>query len=198
MVSKIDMTGHSPAATTQPTRSHTDSILIHHLGIDANKDGIFTFEDAVAFFTLDPEGLATILLPGSYDSKVPTIRAWQRDGLPATVQGRGFVPYHFLVDSTGRAARMLPIEARGAHAGAWNDRSVAIAFLGDFSKAPPSTEEFDTGVALARDIRSVYAATALFAHDETLIMQGIPPKGCPGPGFPLDHFRAAVREAPQS
>lgn len=198
MIAKLDMTDHSPAATRQPKRGHTDTILVHHLGVDVDRDGISSFADAVAFFTSDPEGLATIYLPGSYESKLPTIAAWKRDGVPAEVKAAGCVPYHFLVDATGACARMLPLEARGAHAGAWNDRSVAIAFLGDFSTRAPSTEEFEAGIELARDIRAVYGNAIILGHDETLIMQKLPTKGCPGPMFPLERFRILSREAPQS
>lgn len=192
---KEDRTNHSPAALRRPTRSHTTAVVLHHLGVDVNHDGISTVDDAVSFFTRDPEGVATVTLGGSYASKLPTIERWRRDGLPAVYQGAGFVPYHFLVDGDGNVSRMLHLEAIGAHAGAWNDRSVGVACLGDFSKRPPSEAELAAVVDLLRDVLAVYPGVEIVGHDETLERAGLPPKGCPGPLFPLDRVRGAVTPA---
>lgn len=197
MIEKVDHRGHSPAVKARPIRAHTTAVVVHHLGVDVDHDSLTTVEDAIAFFTRDPEGVATVTLGGSYTSKLPTIERWKADGLPAVYQGKGFVPYHFIIDGAGVVHRMLDLAAVGAHAGAWNDRSVGVAFLGDFSKRPPTGAEVDAGVALLEDIRAVHAAAEILGHDETLIRDGLPPKGCPGKFFPLDAIRSRVRRPAQ-
>lgn len=188
-MNKIDLTGHSPAVKDRPVRGSTDSILVHHIGIDIDRDGETTFEEVIEFFCRDPEGIATVVLGGTYASKRPTIERWRRDGVPAVYQGRGLVPYHFGIDRLGRAARFLPLNARGLHAAGYNDRSVAVAFLGDFKREPPTKAELDAGIAVIRDIRAVYPRTLILGHDETIVAAGGAPKGCPGAAFPLEEMR---------
>lgn len=193
-MTKRDMTKHSPAALTRPARARTDSVVVHHLGIDIDRDGITTIDEAVRFFTTDPEGVATVTLALSPLERRAKISEWKRTGIPAAKQAAGFVPYHFLIDRHGEVARMLPLAARGAHASGYNDRSVAVCFLGNFDKWPPTDPELNAGASVVRDIFTVYGSLMVFGHDETLRAQGMPPKGCPGRGFPLDRLRALARE----
>jgi hypothetical protein len=193
MIEKADRRDHSPAVRARPMRVHTTAIVLHHLGIDINRDGATTVDEAIDFFVRDPEGVATVCLGGAYSSKVPTIARWKADGLPAVYQGRGFVPYHFLVDADGGVHRMLDLTSIGAHAGAWNDRSVGVACLGDFAARPPTISEVASLVSLLRDILSVYPHAEIVSHDETLERDGQQPKGCPGKFFPLEGVREAVR-----
>lgn len=194
-MTRVDCYDHSPAARARTRRSRTTAIVLHHLGTDIDRDGITTKDEAVSFFVKDPEGIATVALPGTYDHKLPTIRRWKERGPPyTTVAGAdltysGFVPYHRLVGVDGTVYRMLPIEVVGAHAGAWNDRSVGVACLGDFSKRPPTDAEELALIALLRDILSVYPGAEIVSHDETLVRAGLEPKGCPGKFFPLDRVR---------
>lgn len=197
MIAKVDRRSHSPMVPRLRIRAHTRAIVVHHLGVDVDADGVVTVDDAIAFFTRDPEGIATVSIAGSRESKKLTIERWKKDGVPAAYQGQGFVPYHFLVDDKGVVHRMLDLDSIGAHAGAWNDRSVGVAFLGDFALAGPSDAEFKAGVALLEDIRAVHAAAEIVSHDETLQRDGLPMKGCPGKNFPLEAMRRAVRRPPQ-
>jgi hypothetical protein len=198
---KLDHREHSPAAKARPFRHQTTAIVVHHLGVDVNKDGITTVGEAIDFFVRDPEGIATVALSGGYAGKLATIQRWRRDGVPAVFQGRGYVPYHFLVDEAGVVHRMLVLEAVGAHAGNvhtdWNAFSVGVACLGDFEKRAPSDAEVAAVVALLGDIRTVYPEAEIFGHDETLERDGLPAKGCPGRLFPLEEIRSAVRGRPQ-
>jgi hypothetical protein len=197
MIAKVDRRAHSPMVERLHMRSRTTAIVVHHLAVDVDRDGILTVDDAIAFFTKDPEGIATVALAGSYESKKPTIERWKRDGVPTPYVGHGFVPYHFVVDAAGFVYRMLDLPAIGAHAGAWNDRSIGVAFLGEFALAGPNDAQFNAGVALLGDIRAVHAAAEILGHDETLQRDGIPPKGCPGKNFPLEAMRRAARRPAQ-
>lgn len=199
MIVKEDRRNHASAVERRAIRERTTAIVIHHLAVDINRDGVVTVDDAIDFFTKDPEGIATVTLPGTYDHKLPTIARWKAKGPPfTTIAGvdltrSGFVPYHFLIDGTGKVFRMLDLAAIGAHAGAWNDCSVGVAFLGDFSKAAPNGLEFDAGVALVEDILAVHKRAEILSHDETIQRDGGQPKGCPGKFFPLNAFRSRIR-----
>jgi N-acetyl-anhydromuramyl-L-alanine amidase AmpD len=193
MIEKTDHRDHSLAVERRPIRKRTTAIIVHHLAVDVNHDHIVSAEDAIEFFCRDPEGVATVTLGGTYAEKLPTIGLWKKAGVPIEKQAQAFVPYHFLVDRNGEIHRMLDLDAVGAHAGSWNDRSVAVCFLGDFTDVPPNEAELHAGVALLGDIREVHAAAEILGHDECLLRDGMPPKGCPGKRFPLDDVRRSVR-----
>lgn len=189
---KLDFTDHAPAVQNRPTRSRTSAIVLHRTAEDDNLDGVTTFSEVVRFYTKDPEGVATVVLPGAYVSKLPQIRDWRARGVPAATKERAFVPYHFLIEASGEVARMLPLAVRGAHAGAWNDRSVGIAILGNFELHEPTAAQVDAVLELIKDIRTVYPRAAVLGHDDTLTLDGMPPKGCPGRFFPLAHVKELV------
>lgn len=191
---KEDRTEHSFGARARPKRSTTDAVLIHRFG---GPGVALTFDDAIRFWTKNPEGLATTLLAGTYAEKLPIIEKWRRDGVPdqhqgKRIAGRGFVPYHFLVDGSGRVARMLALEARGAHAGSYNWKSVAVACLGDFRAAAPPEPQVAATIALLRDILAVYPNADVIDHDEANRRMHLPVKGCVGDRFPLARVRASA------
>lgn len=191
---KIDMTDHAPAVRQRRSRVQTDAIILHRFAADSNADGVTTFEEAVRFFTEDPEGIATVTLGGLYAEKVPTIALWRREGVPADVKARAFCPYTFLVAPDGRVARTLPLDVRGAHAGRWNHRSVGIAMLGRPDLAPLPDAAIAAVVELVRDVLRVYPSAKILSHDETLTIGGLPTKKCPGAHFPLEDVRRRARE----
>lgn len=189
----IDRTDHSAAARTRPTRGSTDAIIVHRFAVDLDKDGAFTFDEAIAFFTRDPEGIATVTLSGTYATKLPTIERWRKDGVPAAYEGAGFVPYHVLVDARGDRVQTLSLRSRGAHASAWNDRSIGIATLWRSDlRAPPSELVIGTARALA-DLLTIYPRAEVIGHDDTLTRAGHPAKGCPGLHFPLGYVIDVAR-----
>lgn len=193
---KEDLTEHSFGARSRPKRMTTDAIVVHRFG---GPGVALTFDDAIRFWTKNPEGLATTLLAGTYAEKLPIIQKWRRDGVPdlhggKPIAGRGFVPYHFLVDGAGRVARMLALEARGAHAGAYNWKSVAVACLGDFRSTPPPEPQVQACIELIRDIRSVYPHAVVIDHDEANRRMHLPVKGCIGSRFPLARVIASLSQ----
>ncbi len=202
MTAKIDRRNHSPAVERRPIRHASSAVVIHHLAVDvAPKDGLVTVEDAIQFFTRDPEGISTVCVAGSYETRKPQIEEWKKLGIPPRYADSGYVPYHFVIDRSGQVFRMLDLQARGAHAGNhifdWNEVSVGIAFLGDFTHIGPTEAELAAGVALLEDLRVVYPAIEILGHDETLRRNGLEPKGCPGPMFPLNELRERVRRVKQ-
>ena len=190
----IDRTDHSAAARIRPTRGSTDAIVVHRFAVDLDRDGAFTFDEAIAFFTRDPEGIATVAFAGSYAEKIPTIERWRERGVPAVYEHAGFVPYHVVVDARGDRAQMLRLDARGAHASAWNDRSVAVAVLWRCDLRAPPDDLVNGAVRAIADLLAAYPQAEVISHDETLTRAGRPPKGCPGSHFPLAHVVARARE----
>jgi hypothetical protein len=185
MISKIDRTDHSPIAAKRTARPFTTAIVLHRFAADSDRDGVTTVDEAIAFFTQDPEGIATVALAGTYAEKLPTIERWRRDGVPAAYQRRGYVPYHFLVDTYGGVWRTLPLDVRGAHAGNWNNRSVGIACLGNFDRHLMPPEQVESTAALVADVLAVYPRATVLTHDDTLRADGLPVKSCAGRHFPL-------------
>lgn len=175
-------------------RDLTTTIILHRFAADHDGDGATTFDEAVRFFTQDPEGVATVALGGTYAEKLPTIERWRAQGVPAAYAARGFVPYHFLVDATGQAARMLALDLRGAHAGAWNDRSIAVCCLGNFDKHEIREAQEAACVNVLRDILTVYPRLQIISHDEAIRFDGGKVKGCAGRFFPLDRVRLLARK----
>lgn len=186
------MRDHSEAAGLRPTRGITTTIVIHHLHVPGPGDKT-SFGSAIEFFTMNPEGVATVAVSGDYRSKLPTINRWRKEGVPPTYRRKGFVPYHFLVDDEGRVGRMLDIRAKGAHAGRWNANSVAVCALGDFRTSAPGDLQYQSIRSTILDLFAVFGILVVLSHDETLVRDNYPMKGCPGPRFPLDRLRKELR-----
>lgn len=167
-------------------RTRTLAIVLHRTvgpGVD----------DAVHFFTQDPEGIATVCLSGTYMSKVPIINDWRARGVPTVYQGRGFVPYHILVDADGKAHQMLDLDVVGAHAGAWNDRTIAIACPGDFRSEPPAALTVEAVIKACEQLRAQFPTIKeIIDHDEVNRRIKAPEKGCIGRCFPVDFVRKEV------
>lgn len=178
------------ASRLRMARKLTKHIILHRtVGLDANGDGVVNADDVIRFFTRDPEGIATVALGGTYASKLPTIARWRASGVPAAYQQRGFVPYHFLVDLEGNVTKCLDEHAHGAHASALNDRSVAIAFIGDFRVEAPSSAMLKAGTAVAAMLlRQFGVSVSIFDHDHANAIQKLPAKGCIGRMFPISAF----------
>lgn len=196
---KHDRTAHAPAVAQRPHRHTTTALVLHRFATATHPTGV---EEAIRFFTRDPEGIATVALPGLYTEKLATIERWRLTGPPFVDLERardlteaGFVPYHFLVDAAGEVHRMLPLEARGAHAGAFNWRSVAVACLGDFRAEAPTDAQVDATIMLLQDLLEVYPGAKILSHDEVLRCLSQDPKGCVGPLFPLEEVRQRAHAA---
>lgn len=181
---------------TRPKRKRTTTIVLHHFGVEP-----LTLENLVQFFTDDAEGVATVTLGGSYARKLPTIRSWRQRGVPEHRKAQSFVPYHFAIDPDGAVAQYLDLDDVGAHAATVNSRSVAVALLGMFHRAPPSEAQISALFGVLRHLASTYGALELIGHDEANVRGGLSAKGCPGAHVDLETLRAwfagvAGRRAP--
>ena len=194
MIGAADRRAHSPAALARRVRKTTTLIVLHRtINVDADRDGDRDFEDVVRFFTKDPEGIATVSIGKPYAQLRPIIESWRRFGIPAAYQGRGFVPYHVLVDARGRAANTLDLHVVGAHAGRWaNDRSVAVAVVADPRKEEPTTEMVTAAVDVLAQLLARFPGVDVVDHDWVNRKQGYAEKGCIGARFPLQEVRAAA------
>lgn len=212
----LDRTGHSPGAQNRPAHdAGCQALVLHRIG---DPQQPLSPEDAatlpeeerlgseggdvdgiIRFFTEHPEGVATVTLDGTYDSKRPTIAKWKESGVPAEMSGRAFVPYTFLITPDGSIHQMLPLGACGAHARGFNQSGYGIAFLGDFRFEPLTDAQAEAGVAvciaLLRQLGLSPKHVKLLGHDEARAAIGQGPKQCPGKHFPLDAIKERIRAA---
>lgn len=188
----------SAVALLRPVRKRSNAIVIHRtIDEDFDHDGLRTARDVVHFFTRDPEGVATVTLPGSYVSKQPTIKRWRKEGVDKRLQALAFVPYHVLVDEAGEITCTLPLEVIGAHAGVYNDRSIAVAGIGPAHKRDLSPACFDGVISVVRYLQKHYPEAKVISHDEVNARIGAPIKNCPGPGLSIDRIRLALAQPPK-
>lgn len=193
----LDRTDHAPGVARRPRRTALAGIVLHRIG-DAEDAPVAEGRDVagiIAFFTTNPEGVATVTVEGNWESKVPVMEKWRREGIPDSYSARAFVPYGFLIDPRGVVSQMLPLQAVGAHAPAYNHRGIGVAFIGDFRTDTPTVAQLDSGIAVCiailRQHRLTPATVKILGHDEARSV----PKLCPGPNYPLAEVRRRIRAA---
>jgi hypothetical protein len=189
-----DRRDHSRAALGRPLRRRTTAIVLHRtIGIDADNDGDADADDVFRFFTRDPEGVATVAVGGSYASKTALIKSWRTAGIPAAYQGAGFCPYHVLVDARGVVTLALDLAVVGAHAGPWNDRSVAVAVIADPRTQVPPPAMVAAVVKVVARLLTLWPGVDVVDHDHVNTSIRAPHKGCIGELFPLASVIADAR-----
>jgi len=109
---------------------------------------------------------------------------------------RNGLGYHFVIDNGTLGHQMGQIEPgrrwykqmRGAHVGVrgWNDKSIGIALVGNFSKTEVPEEMFDSLVYLTDALRSYYgiSKSRIVGHRD---VRGAKTE-CPGKYFPWNRF----------
>lgn len=189
----------SPAAKNRPKRTSTESIVLHKIGADRlrwvmheQKDipsaELYEMSDVeviTAFFTRSPEGVAAVTLGGSRKSKLRTIHKWRRRGVPKYMRDRAYVPYELVIDRAVDVTRFLPTETQGAHAVGYNRTGMGVAIVGDFEQHKPTEAQVRMAQILVADHCAIYPDAEVLGHDDTLVMRGKKPKGCPGRYFPI-------------
>lgn len=186
----IDVSAKVPYARYRSKRKQTKEIIIHRIKLGDR------WEDIIDFFTQDPEGVATVTLPGSYSSKLDKIQVWRRQGIPEKYAKKAYTPYHILIDRDGWVYSPLGLDRIGAHTAYYNSTSIAVAFVGDFrSTAQLNGWEKDAGMGgdhlsphqervgrkLLRDLLLRYPDLTIMTHDDANIKSGRrKAKGCPG------------------
>lgn len=190
----VDRTGHSQAVTQRPQRTSLRGIVLHRIGdaVGAPPAEGRDVAGIIAFFTTTPEGVATVTIGGSWESKVPTIEKWRSEGIPEKNRARAFVPYTFLIDPQGVVSQMLPLQTVGAHAYGYNQSGLGVAFIGDFRVEAPTARQLSSGVsvcvAILRQHHLTPASVKLCGHDEVREI----PKQCPGMNYPLEEVRQRI------
>ena len=187
MIGSIDRTDHCKAAKLRPHRRETTLIVLHRtINVDVDKDGDRDFDDVIRFFTQDAEGVAITTIGKAYKDLLPIIADWRARGIPTVYQGRGFVPYHVLVDSRGQVAQTLHLDVVGAHAGSWaNQRSIGVAVVSDPRTETPTPEMLRATTSVVAQLLQAYPFAQVVDHDWVNRKQGYPEKGCIGSLFPL-------------
>lgn len=193
-----------PGVSFRPDRRQTRAIIIHAIGDGPAGLVGDTFGDIERFFLDDPEGVATVTLPGTWLQKAARFSKWwdrtASPGIKFTAAGfperskrhraatriplerkeRAFVPYTFGICGP-KVVQWLPWDARGAHARGWNHKSVSIALVRDVHHAGPLQRE--EAVALANVLTYCHlrvAGLTTHTHDEANRLRSLLPKGCPG------------------
>ena len=118
-------------------------------------------------------------------------RAFADVGELAAVTG-GQPPYHFLVRTNGQAEQCLPISARGAHCKGYNAESIAVAVVGDFTKRPPSSHQYQAVVRLCAALSVINRGLIIAGHTDLPGGSSDPDKVCPGELIPISVLIKAV------
>jgi hypothetical protein len=193
----IDRTDHAPGVALRPQRTALRGIVVHRIG-DAEDAPVAEGRDVegiIAFFTTNPEGVATVTVEGSWESKVPLMEKWRLEGIPESYRARAFVPYAFVIDPRGVVSQLLPLQAVGAHAPAYNHSGIGVAFIGDFRTDAPTLTQLEGGIAVCiailRQHHLTPATVKILGHDAVRSV----PKLCPGPNFPLAEVQRRISAA---
>lgn len=99
-------------------------------------------------------------------------------------------PYTFIIRVDGSIDQCLGIKDTGPHAKRWNSQSVSVALIGDFTKHPPTDDQWLSLIELCIEFAS-YGLT-IHGHTELPGSSSDPKKACPGPLLDLDLLRSEV------
>jgi len=102
------------------------------------------------------------------------------DPWPRGLGTGGRVPYHILVRPDGATEQALPLTVQGAHARAYNGRSIAVALVGDCDKAPPCEAQYLACVELAARILPINGGLRSVGHTDLPGASWDATKRCPG------------------
>lgn len=116
------------------------------------------------------------------------------------------VGYHYLIQRTGRVWALRPVGMIGRHAAlphakpedppTWMEQqSIALCFEGNFEEGQPSSAQCDAGIDLIGQLAQRYPELGqVLGHREVPGCRTV----CPGAGFPLGTFAAALDAARQA
>lgn len=148
------------ALDTHTPRTSTVAIILHHTdGPDTQ-----TVAQIRAFH----------MRPKARPADWPADRPW--------TPGRGWddIGYHVLI-RLGARWPGRPLEAVGAHAPGWNQRSVGVALVGRYSSAYPPPEQLEQLYATLAWLLGRYPGARILRHDEAMAEVGKPKHTrCPG------------------
>ena len=119
-------------------------------------------------------------------------------GEKRVVKPWAFIAYHFGLERINDALQVMigrPLSIVGAHAVGFNHTHIGVCIVGDFDKAPPAEDVWESAVKLVRNVMYVFklSHTSILGHRETFNIRGVPvQKTCPGEKFEMDNFRNSL------
>lgn len=125
---------------------------------------------------------AVIHHTASADVAPETIHDWHR------ARGWAGIGYHFVITADGTVHRGRPYWARGAHCEGANE-ATGIALVGDFTSAPPTSQQVIALRALLAHLAAKEADLKWYRHGD------LNPTRCPGTAFPWP-LHVASRKPP--
>ena len=112
-------------------------------------------------------------------------------------RGMWGIAYHFLIDRQGRVWQGRPLDTGGGHVrGALNERTIGIAWVGNFENEHITPAARTSGERLINDILRAYPSIRwIHGHGSlrTHIDSTQTATACPGRNFPTAHFRRLLR-----
>ena len=105
--------------------------------------------------------------------------------------------YHFLIDREGRVWQGRPLNMAGGHVrGALNNRTIGVAWVGNFQNEHITPAAKRSGERVIRDILRTHP-NIRWIHGHGTLRTAIDPTqtptACPGRNFPTQHFRNMLR-----
>ena len=98
-------------------------------------------------------------------------------------RGWSGIGYNAYIRKTGEVFQGRPFDKIGAHCPNYNSISIGICFEGNFENEKMNDLQFNSGIALIKDLRKNYPNTQIKGHKE------LHPTACPGKNFPLEKFK---------
>ncbi|MCL2437744.1 MAG: Ig-like domain-containing protein [Coriobacteriia bacterium] len=112
-------------------------------------------------------------------------------------RGMWGIAYHFLIDRQGRVWQGRPLDTGGGHVrGALNERTIGIAWVGNFENEHLTPAARTSGERLIGDILRAYPSIRwIHGHRDlrTHVDRNQTATACPGRNFPTQHFRRLLR-----
>ena len=108
------------------------------------------------------------------------------------------IAYHFGLERVNDALQVMigrPLSIVGAHAVGFNHTHIGVCIVGDFDKAPPAEDVWESAVKLVRNVMYVFklSHTCVLGHRETFSIRNVPvEKTCPGSKFEMKNFQNSL------
>jgi len=95
-------------------------------------------------------------------------------------QGRPGIAYHYCIDAAGKAYQTQPLEVVSAHAGNYNEDSVGVCLIGNFSSEIPPQPQLDATAAVLAQVATQLGLTT----DQIVGYSDLVVTGSPGATWP--------------
>ena len=176
-----------------PTFDITNTILwtgivVHHSATKDSKlndwEGIKKFHTSYRFNgdIITKEQAENMLANG--EQRV--VKPWQAIG------------YHFGLERINNALQVMigrPLSMVGAHAKGFNHTHIGVCIIGNFDKASPAEDVWESAIKLVRGIMYAFRLShiSVLGHRETFNIRNVPvEKTCPGKLWPLQDMRESL------